>query len=218
MEVTEGVENRTLAHRTEMARIDPSSSDINGWNPDPDELVTVVGAGVAGLACAIVLAQAGRPVIVREWRKTVGSRFHGDFQGLENWSDERDILDELRASGIEIRFDSHPVYESTVFDAWGEAYPVRGERPLYYLIRRGGDDGSLDRGLLSQAVAAGADVRFGDRVTGIDGPAVLAIGPRVTDAIAVGELESDFPPAPRARVVLTRNQSGWQRAHPYILE
>ena len=58
---------------------------------------TIVGAGLAGLACAIVLARAGRPGIVREGHKTVGNRFHGDFQGLENWSDGQDVLDELRA-------------------------------------------------------------------------------------------------------------------------
>ncbi|GMQ75343.1 MAG: NAD(P)/FAD-dependent oxidoreductase [Gammaproteobacteria bacterium] len=177
-----------------MTRAAPTLTDRLVESGPSDEPVTVVGAGVAGLVCAIVLARAGRPVIVREWRKTVGSRFHGDFQGLENWSDERDILDELRASGIEASFDSHPVYESTVFDAWGEAYPVHGERPLYYLIRRGGGDGTLDNGLLRQAIAAGADVRFGDRVTRIGGPAVLAIGPRVADAIAVGYVfETDGP-------------------------
>ena len=163
---------------------------------DPEAPVAVVGAGPAGLACAIVLARAGREVIVREWHKTVGSRFHGDFQGIENWSDERDILDELRAAGIEATFDCHPVYESTVFDAWGEAYSVRGERPLYYLVRRGSRSGSLDFGLLKQAIGAGAKVRFGDRVTQIDGPAVLAIGPRLADAIAVGYVfETDGPDA-----------------------
>lgn len=159
-----------------------------------DGPVTVVGAGPAGLVCAIVLARAGRPVVVREWHDTVGRRFHGDFQGLENWSDERDVLDELRAAGIAATFDCHPIHESTAFDAWGEAYPVRGERPLYYLVRRGSDDGSLDRALLDQALAAGAEVRFADRVDQIGEPGILAIGPRTADAIAAGYVfETDGP-------------------------
>jgi flavin-dependent dehydrogenase len=154
----------------------------------------VVGAGPAGLACAIVLARAGRTVIVREWRNTVGSRFHGDFQGLENWSDRWDVLDEMRAAGIEVNFDCHPVREGTAFDAWGESYPIRGERPLYYLVQRGSRGGSLDLGLLKQAIAAGAEVRFGDRVTKLNGPTVLAIGPRVVDAIATGYVfDTDRP-------------------------
>ncbi len=158
------------------------------------EPVTIVGAGPAGLACAIVLARAGRAVVVREWHRTVGSRFHGDFQGLENWSDERDILGELRAAGIEASFDYHPVRESTVFDAWGEAYHLHAEQPLYYLIKRGGGPGSLDLGLLDQAISAGADIRFGDRVSTVEGSAVLATGPRQADAIAVGYVfDTDCP-------------------------
>lgn len=159
-----------------------------------DEPVTVVGAGLAGLACAIVLARADRPVIVREWHKTVGSRFHGDYQGLENWSDDQDVLDELRAAGIETNFDAHPILEGTAFDSRGKACPIRAVRPLYYLVHRGGDEGSLEKGLLKQAIDAGAEVRFGNRVVKTAGPTILALGPRTADAIANGYVfETDQP-------------------------
>lgn len=148
--------------------------------------VTVIGAGPAGLACAIALARAGRQVVVREWHNRVASRFHGDFQGLENWSDERDVLDELRQSGIEASFDYQGVSQVTVLDDRRRSYRICGARPLYYLVRRGAADGTLDAALLQQAVAAGAEVRFGDRADQADGLVVLAAGPRVADAIAAG--------------------------------
>lgn len=156
--------------------------------------VTIVGAGPAGLACAIALARSGWRVVVREWHAGVGHRFHGDFQGLENWSSERDVLDELRANGIDANFEYAPVSQGTVFDSRGRTYRVRSERPLYYLVRRGSQRGALDHALLQQAIAAGAEIRFADRVGAIDGPAVLAGGPRVADAIAAGYLfETDTP-------------------------
>lgn len=156
--------------------------------------ITVVGAGPAGLGCAIILARAGLSVAVREWHANVGSRFHGDFQGLENWSDEVDVLDELRSAGIETGFDCHPVRAGTAFDAWDRAYAIRSDRPIYYLVHRGTRAGSLDLGLLKQAIASGVDVRFGDRARMADGPTVLAIGPRTADAIAAGYVfETDHP-------------------------
>jgi flavin-dependent dehydrogenase len=160
----------------------------------PSDAVTIVGAGPAGLACAIALAAAGRTVVLREWHRQVGTRFHGDFQGLENWSDERDVLDELRAAGIEISFEHYAVFHGTAFDASCNRYHVRSERPLYYLVRRGRDDGTLDSALLNQAIAAGVEVRQADRVEAITGPAVLAAGPRRADAIAVGYLfDTEMP-------------------------
>ena len=71
--------------------------------------ITIVGAGPSGLVCATVLARAGRKVIVREWHRDVGHRFHGDFQGLENWTDPQDVLEELVSAGINISFDHRGV-------------------------------------------------------------------------------------------------------------
>jgi len=156
--------------------------------------VTVVGAGPAGLACAIALARRGRRVVVREWHDTVGHRFHGDFQGLENWTGSDDALEELRAAEIEPSFEHHPVYEGIAFDASGRSYHVRSKRPIYYLIRRGSGKGTLDHGLLQQALDAGVEVRFADRAERSAGETVLAGGPRSADAIAVGYVfDTDAP-------------------------
>ena len=74
--------------------------------------VTVIGAGPAGLACAIVLARNGQRVIVHERRSRVGARFHGDFQGLDSWSDGIDVLDELTGAGRPFNVATKPLTHS----------------------------------------------------------------------------------------------------------
>ena len=150
--------------------------------------VTIVGAGPAGLACAIVLARGGTRVVVREWKDRVGHRFHDDFQGLENWTRETDVLAELVGAGIAVDFEHHGFDRGTVFDPAGRRHQVRGRRPLFYLVRRGPGEGTLDSALLAQARAAGAEVRFGDRVRAFTGAGVLAAGPRAAGIIAAGHV------------------------------
>jgi flavin-dependent dehydrogenase len=154
---------------------------------------TIVGAGPSGLACAIVLARAGKRVTVREWHAGVGHRFHDDFQGLENWTRDEDVLDELAKAGIAADFEWHAFVAGTAFDPSGRRHQVRGKHPLFYLLRRGPSEGTLDRALLGQALAAGAEVRFNDRVREFSGAGVLATGPRQAGVIAAGHLfETDM--------------------------
>jgi len=148
--------------------------------------VTVVGAGPAGLCAAIVLARAGRKVAVHEWHARVGSRFHGDYQGFENWSSDEDVLAELQAWGIATDFLAHPVRNGIGFDAFGGRHEMTSDRPLFYLVERGGGPQSLEQGLLRQAQALGVEVHFGDRVREVSGEAILAAGPRRADVIASG--------------------------------
>jgi len=125
---------------------------------------------------------------VREWHPDVGHRFHDDFQGLENWSAERDTLEELADAGIVADFEHNAVSGGCVFDTRGRPHNIRSARPLFYLIRRGSRPGTLDRALLAQALAAGVRVRFNDRVRETAGSTVLASGPRRADLIAVGKI------------------------------
>src|SRR3989344_2399384 len=129
-----------------------------------DEVIEIAGAGPAGLAAAITLARAGRRVVVHEAQREVGYRFQGDLQGLENWTTERDVLDELREMELTTAFAQRACRDGTVFDAWGQAYPVRSRAPLFYMVERGPGRGSLDTALLEQALALGAEVRFGSRL------------------------------------------------------
>ena len=150
-----------------------------------NDTLHVVGAGPAGLAAAITAAKNGRRVVVHEIKDAVGSRFHGDFQGLDNWTVEHDVLDELREAGIESTFDYYPCKVLQLCDSSGREHAYHSKEPYYYLIRRGQVPRSLDRSLAAQARAAGVELRFGDRVSDLS-QGIVAHGPRAADIVAVG--------------------------------
>jgi len=148
--------------------------------------VDIAGAGPAGLAAAIAVAERGGRACLLERRSSVGLRFHGDFQGLENWSIERDVLEELHGMGIRPTFDHTPFYECVVYDPDGGEHLCRATRPIWYLVRRGSDEGTLDRSLERQAVASGVTIEYGHVVERLPEGGIVAHGPRRVDAIAVG--------------------------------
>ena len=137
--------------------------------------VAVVGAGISGLAAAIRLAQEGVAVDVLEARETLnvlGSGISLQVNALRAF-EELGAWDDIRAEGF--------AFDGMALRAPGPDAAV--------IVRRGGEVGSdalpsamgmprpaLARILLEHALAAGATVRFGARVTGLD---------QVDDAVVV---------------------------------
>lgn len=155
----------------------------NVMQSDP---IQIGGAGPAGLAAAITLARAGRRVLVHELHGEVGHRFGGDFQGLENWSTQYDVLDQLREAGLGTAFTAKACRRAEVFDAWDKRYEIESSKIFFYLVERGPGSGTLDTALLEQARGLGVEVRFNSRLDRLEGAGILAAGPKAADAIAVG--------------------------------
>jgi len=155
--------------------------------------VEISGAGPAGLAAALTVARAGGHAVVHEHNADVGGRFHGDFQGLENWTVKEDVIDELGRLGIDATFEHTPYREFTIFDPKGREFAFRSSHPFFYVVRRGSQAGTLDASLRDQAVASGVGIRFKDPSQRLANGGIVAEGPRGSDAIAVGQVfETDM--------------------------
>ena len=151
----------------------------------------IAGAGPSGLAAAIALGDRGFEVEVFEKHRTLGTRFPGSLQILDNFTFPGDSLDELRRCGVEPSFVRHPFFGSRFFtrrrpgDDPGahRSSDLSGDRPYGYCVRRGPEPGCLDFELARQAEDRGVRIRFG---TFLD-PAradIVATGPREADGLA----------------------------------
>jgi len=151
--------------------------------------ITIVGAGPAGLTAGIVLRKHGYNVNLYEQNEKVGHRFNGDFQGLENWSDEEDTLDIFNNLGIKINFLCHPYFGSDgiFYGPKLKKVEVKTSRPLFYLIERGSNENSLDLGLLKQAEESGVNIFWEQKIDTVkDEIAIVGTGPKAAYAIAKG--------------------------------
>ncbi len=143
--------------------------------------IRIAGAGPSGLAAAIALARGGRAVEVHEAKGDVGTRFIGDLQIMESASEREPIPTFLDRIGIARNFYFRPADWATFYDHRRIARVIRSGEPYGWFIRRGAEDGTLDRGLLAQARAAGANVIFGSRIQDAD---IVATGPASPDGLA----------------------------------
>jgi flavin-dependent dehydrogenase len=145
--------------------------------------IRIAGAGPSGLAAAIALARAGRAVEVHEAKRDVGTRFIGDLQILEAASEAEPVPEFLDRIGIEPNFYFRPVTTATFYDHRGASRTIRSSAPYGFFIRRGSEEGTLDRGLLAQAQRAGVRVIFNSRLKA-DEADIVATGPAAPDGLA----------------------------------
>lgn len=124
--------------------------------------IKILGAGIAGLTASINLAIGGFGVTVFEKSSTVGSRFHNDFQGLENWSDETDALEILKDLSLKTNFWNRGFKEATIYTDLQKEFIAKDAENLFYLVQRGPVD-SLDESLKNQALDAGVEIRFNSK-------------------------------------------------------
>jgi flavin-dependent dehydrogenase len=143
--------------------------------------IRIAGAGPSGLAAAITLARAGRAVEVHEAKRDVGMRFIGDLQVIEAASEAEPVPDFLDRIGIARNFYFRPATWATFYDHRRVARTIRSGAPYGWFIRRGAEEGTLDRGLLAQARALGVNVNFNSRLTEAD---IVATGPAAPDGLA----------------------------------
>jgi len=166
--------------------------------------VKIAGAGPSGLTAAILLAKAGVAVTIHEARESVGARFIGDFQVLENGSGHLDFLEWLQKIGISINFFTQPVREATLFDYRLKGKTVKSREPFAYFIQRGNASAlsgntaligavrerkthspiiSLDQGLRDQALSVGVKIQYQSKAILAEAD-IVATGPSSADALA----------------------------------
>ncbi|MGB8647785.1 MAG: NAD(P)-binding protein [Anaerolineae bacterium] len=123
--------------------------------------IRIAGAGLAGLAAAVRLAQWGHPVEVFEKNADSGLARHADWDAMENWTTERDLMDLLGDWGLAPSFAHRAPLDFAIYDAAGERYPFHTVYPFFYLIQRGPGSGSIEQALKQQAFDCGVVLHYG---------------------------------------------------------
>lgn len=197
-----------------IAKIGERTNEIKKPRVGVWKIVKILGAGLSGLTAAINLAKAGYQVDVFEKNQEVGGRFNGDLQGLENWSEEEDIRDELDRINLDKNFDLDPFLKVTATNN-SKSRNVVTRRPLFYLIKRGTAPGSMDLGLKRQAARAGVNIRFGESISAEQAD-IVATGPVQDNVVGIVKGITFKTDLKDTAIMLFNDQAGL-RGYSYLL-
>lgn len=177
--------------------------------------VRILGAGISGLSAAINLARKGMDVDVYDRARDSGHRFSGDFQGLENWSSEIDVVQELRKANIGINFDCDP-FDRMGFSNGEDYIELKSERPIFYLVKRGTGKGTIDQGLKRQALDSGVRIHYGSRASeaNVD---IVATGPNPRNILKSVDKGAIFSTRSKDMTVVLANDRMAYKGYAYLI-
>ena len=178
--------------------------------------VKILGAGPAGLSAAITAVRRGNAAVVYEGRADCGGRFKGDLQGLENWSSKTDVLEEFASRGIRTSgFYTAPFRELFLTEGKRGLRRVETSRPMFYLVKRGIVEGSIDQGLKKQAIGMGVKIEFNSSKSEKDVD-IVATGPKRERIVAVDKGIVFSTSAEDIAVALINDKAAY-KAYAYLL-
>lgn len=137
--------------------------------------IKILGAGLSGLSAAINLARAGYNVDVFEKNDDCGKRFNGDINGVENWFSHVDVIREFEYMNIKTNYDCDP-FKTVYLSDGTEIVKATRKKPIFYLVKRGIVENSLDQGLKNQAIDFGVNIHFNSKIKK-ENMDIISIGP-----------------------------------------
>ncbi|UCD82282.1 MAG: NAD(P)-binding protein [Desulfobacterales bacterium] len=146
--------------------------------------IRILGGGISGLTAAINLSKAGIDVEVHE-RKNFCGKHTEDFQFVENWTFDEDVLDNLRAMNIQIDFYCKPWFSQEFLSPTLKSYVGISSEPLMYLVKRGQSEDSIDHALARRAAADGVKIIYESKLK-ISDADVVASGIKTPSFVAMG--------------------------------
>ena len=155
-----------------------------------DKSIKILGAGISGLSTAITLAKNEFDVEIFEKSSRAGGRFKRDFQGLRNFGNGIiDPLREFKKLGIKIK-PYNKLNKIIRYSRSRSFEVISDDKPLYYLVLRGGNKNSIDSQLEALAINSGVNISYNTR-SNIDDVDIIATGPLKGDSFAYGEIYED---------------------------
>jgi flavin-dependent dehydrogenase len=136
--------------------------------------IKIVGAGISGLTAAIALQRRGIRAEVFEKNALVGQNVGYNVQAIRNYERKSDFLMFLRRNGLSI--SARPIWCIKKYAPSGKEMIVRADdKPLFYAIRRGSIDNTLDDQLYHLAIGRGIEVNFNKKNSTMGGN-IIATG------------------------------------------
>ena len=153
---------------------------------------------------------------MHEAKPDVGTRFIGDLQIIEGASERESVPAFLERIGVERNFYFRPASTATFYDHRGASREIKSDEPYGFFIKRGPESGTLDRGLLAQALELGVRVIFSSRLSP-DEADIVATGPASPDGLA-REMTWKTDDAERIEVFFNHHLSPGGYSYLFILD